>query len=116
MHEQLDKIFEDIEQRIDDADEVQTANDIGDECDRLAKQVKSIRGAAQATHESFDDESVNDFYSELDMMLEHYEATADLKSKRAFAVAEEIQQENDDAEKYGTMEEQARADYYANQI
>ena len=49
----------------------------------------------------------------LDIELEHWEGVADLESRRAEAVAEELRQEKEDDEQYGTYEEQVRDTYYS---
>ena len=52
-----------------------------------------------------------DFLIAIDTDLENYEGLADKEMQRANAVAEEILQEKEDEENYGTYEQQVRSIY-----
>jgi len=103
----LQEYYEELSNRLDDAEEVDEAYKILDEAHEVSEHCGTIRRV-------FDTNVPEGFSGAIDADMEHYEGLFLELSQRADSVADDIQAEKDDEEKYGSYQDQVRSQYYGS--
>lgn len=91
-----------------DLNEVETE----DQAEKISEKLYQISTGFTLLRAALVNIQPDDLGTNLDADFEHWEATALVEAKRAEAIIEEIRQEKEDEEQYGTYEEQVRDSYY----
>ena len=98
--------FEGISLKIDECKESEEAEKLAEELGGVISALRAMRAFAGQKPDT-----AIDFLIAIDTDLENYEGLADKEMQRANAVADEILQEKEDEENYGTYEQQVRSIY-----
>ena len=98
--------FESISLNIDECGKAEEAEKIAEDLEGVISALRAMRTFAGQKQDT-----ALDFLIAIDTDLENYEGLADKEMQRAYAVADELRQEKEDEDNYGTYEEQVRDTY-----